>query len=378
MKFKPVVFEKLLFPLHKQVYQRIQDSLDEISRKHPGQLERMFDVFQQAGRSDTLTEIWMPGKADETPYPSLDIIIIFPKKTEHKISSLRKCPDCKISLNYDEKTPDQFTGSHLILNYYQNSVPKTYIVPFEYLLGCFEEDVLKDGSYQVYSHTILPLDNRQLVKSFGNAGNDDFRGRCLTAQKDYQNNSLLYIGITKRTWQHRYRQHCNDSGRGSNLLFHRALRGEMGKISVIEHVVERAGFTEAQAMKFEEKEVEKRSLHSLHHHGLNMIPGGYAGLKYVRHFATRTGYTMPKELTADNVESVLADVQRHSFKKHFNTTHIGQVNAEIARLWAENPAYRINVITGRQNRFSFNQIQATELCHYYHYVLMEKMSLCLH
>jgi len=48
--------------------------------------------------------------------------------------------------------------------------------------------------------------------------------------------------------------------------------------------------------------------------GLNIIPGGYIGLKCVHHFAARTGYTLPKELAADTIESVLVDVQRHSFQ----------------------------------------------------------------
>jgi len=382
MKFRQDVFEKLLFPLHKQVYRKIQDSLDEIDWLHPGQLERLFEVFQKAGRSDTQTEIWMPGKADETLYPSLDIIIVYSKQTEHKLTTLYKSTDYEVTLNYNEQPPDHFTGSHLILNYYQHSAPKTYIVPLEYLLGCFEADVLKDGSYQLYSHTLLPLDNgqqenRQPTISLGNIADNDFSNRCLTAQKDYQSNSLIYIGITKRTWQYRYRQHCNDSGRGSNLLFHRALRGELGRIGVIEHIVERAGLTEAQAMKIEESEVEKRSLHSLYLNGLNMIPGGAAGLKYVSHFANRSGYAMQRVLTADTVESILADVQRHSFERHFKTSRIDQVNAIIASLWAKDPHYRISVITNRQNRFSFRQIQSARIWHASGWK-PEKILACLH
>jgi len=355
MKFKPNVFEKLLFPLHRQVYREIQKTLDEVDRQHPGQLERIIEGFKKAGKSDTQTEVWMPGKADETLYPSLDIIILFPKKTEHKISSLRKCTDYKITLSYDEQPPDRFSGSHLIMNYYHNSAPKTYIVPLGYLLGCFEEDVLKDRSYQLYSHTMLPSDKCKIIDKANN------RGHFHSAQKDYQNNSLVYVGITKKTWQTRYHQHCCDSGRGSNLLFHRALRGEMGSIGVMEHIVERAGLTEKQAMEFEEKEVEKRSLHSLYKNGLNMIPGGYAGLKYVHHFADRTGYALQRELTVDSVESVLADVQRHTLSRHFHSTDIQRINAEIARLWAEDPNYRINVMTNHQNRFSFRQIQAARI-----------------
>ena len=182
-----------------------------------------------------------------------------------------------------------------------------------------------------------------------------------SVQQFHQKNSLIYVGITKRTWQERYRQHCCDMGRGSNLLFHRALRGEFCKIGTLEHIVERAGLTEKQALEIEEKEVEERSLHSLYPNGLNMIPGGYAGLKCVHHYATRTGFGIKENLTADNIEAVLVDVQRHILKKHLKTDIIERVNAEIARLWAEDINYRINVMTNHKNRFSFRQIQAARI-----------------
>ena len=363
MNFKPSVLEKLLFPLHKRAYRQIQEKLDEIDQMHPGQLQRILDGFGRAAFSDTQTSTWMPGKADETIYPTLDIFILFSNKTDQKISSLHKSTDYTITINYDEKTPSSFTGSHLILNYYQNSAPKTYIIPMEYLLGFNENAVLKNGSYQLYSHTILSPENGEAIKnnfkSTGKYNNDNFS----SAQKFYQKNSLAYIGITKRTWQERYKQHCRDAGRGSNLLFHRALRGEFCKIGTIEHIVERAGLTEKQALEIEEREVEKRSLHSLYPNGLNMIPGGLAGLKCVHHYATRTGYALKEKLTADNIEALLVEVQRHTLSKNFHSTDIQRINAEIARLWAEDIDYRIKVITGQNNRFSFNQIQSARIWH---------------
>ena len=362
MKFKSNVFEKLLFPLNQQIYRQIQSGLDEVDQNHPDQLKRIIEIFTKAARSDTQTALWVPGNADETLYPSLDIFILFSKKEDHKNASLRKSTDCTITFNYDEKTSAQFAGSHLILNFYQNSVPKTFIIPLAYLLGFNEKAVLKEGSFQLYSHNILSPEKSAVInRNFRNTGKDTFNDNFHSAQKSFQKDSLVYVGITRRTWQERYRQHCCDSGRGSNLLFHRALRGEFCKIGTIEHIVERAGLTEKQAMEIEEKEVENRSLRSLYKNGLNMIPGGYAGLKYIQHFAARTGYAMQRELTADTVESVLVDIQRQSLEKLFKTAVIERINAEIARLWAEDPEYRINVMTNRHNRFSFRQIQAARI-----------------
>jgi len=364
MTFNSTVFERLLFPLNNQVYRQIQDALDKVDRERPGQLQRILAQFGNAAHSDTQTPTWMPGKADETAYPSLDITVFFDCPSGGKLSTLRKSTGCKIGLIYDEKPAAKFAGSHLSVGFYNRETLNTFITPLEYLLGFNEKPVLGAGSYQLYCHRILSPGNRKIIARQVEAVSKakDYSGLS-SIQRNFQNNSLVYVGITKRTWQERYRQHCRDSGRGSNLLFHRALRGEMGKIGVIEHIVERAGLTEKQALEIEEREVEKRSLHSLYPNGLNMIPGGNAGLKCIHYFAARTGYALPRELTADAVEPVLVEVQRHLLNRHFSTADIKRVNAEIARLWAEDTGYRINVMTNRHNRLSFRQIQAARTWH---------------
>ena len=362
MTFNSTVFERLLFPLHKRVYRQIQEALDATEKKHPGKLQEILANFEAAAKRDTQTETWMPGKADDAVYPSLDVTILFEPKTNRKISTLYKSADCNVKTGFKENHPSTYKGSHLVLGYYLRNTLHSFIAPLEYLLGFNEKLILRDGSYQLYSHTILSSDNQAVINKELEAvrGSGEY-GRQPSAQRYHQNNSLLYVGITRRTWLERYRQHCNDMRRGSNLLFHRALRSEFCKIGVLEHIVERAGLTEKQAMEIEEKEVEKRSLHSLHPNGLNMIPGGYAGLKCVHNFASRTGYKLGGELSADNIETVLADVQRHALKKHFDTTDIKRVNAEIARLWAEDINFRIKATTGQKNRFSFPQIQAARI-----------------
>jgi hypothetical protein len=352
------VFERLLFPLHKRVYRQIQEALDISENKHPGKLQEVLVNFEVSAKRDTQTPVWQPGRADEASYPSLDIFILFNPGTDYTVSQLHKSADYKVFFDHKDNTPAQFKGSHLLVAFYHNKALNTFIIPLAYLLGFNEKAVLREGSYQLYSHTILPSGNQDFI----NEKNADY-SNLLSRQEHYQQKALVYVGITKQTWQKRYRQHCCDSGRGSNLLFHRALRGEMGKIGVIEHIVERAGLTEKQALEIEEKEVENRSLHSLFLNGLNMIPGGYAGLKFVHQYATRTGFSLNSEVTVDTIESVLVDVQRHNLNKQFQTTDIQQVNAKIARLWAENIDYRINVMTNHHKRFSFRQIQAARIWH---------------
>jgi len=361
MTFNHMVFERLLFPLNKQVYRQIQNAIDEIDERNTGKLQEIVSSFKISANMDTQTEILVLGKRNIT-FPSLNISILFIPKEGLKISTLNKSTDYKIMVNYDENPPSEYMGNHLVIGYYQRETLHSFIVPLEYILGFNKDLVLREGSYQLYSHTILSSDKQAAIKKEMKAINDNKEYINLPSfQKFHQDNMLLYIGITKRTWQERYRQHCNDMRRGSNLLFHRALRGEFCHIGIIEHTVERAGLTERQALEIEENEVEKRSLNSLYPNGLNMIPGGYAGLKCVHNFASRTGYKLDKKLSADILEAILVDVQQHTLKQHFKTTDINRVNEEIARLWAQDINFRIKATTGQQNRFSFRQIQAARI-----------------
>jgi hypothetical protein len=362
MTFNSTVFERLLFPLHKRVYGEIQEALDTIEKKHPGKLQEIFANFKVSARSDTQTETWRQGNANNVTYPSLNITILFEPEANQKISTLYKSTEYKIAISFKEQLPYMYKGSHLIVGYNVRNTLNSFIVPLEYLFGFNEKAILRDGSFQLYSHTILSSDNNAALNRELNAIKETGGYNTLpSVQQFHVDNALLYVGITRRTWLERYRQHCNDMRRGSNLLFHRALRGEYCRIGVLEHIVERAGLTERQALEIEEKEVEKRSLHSLHPNGLNMIPGGYAGLKCVHQFAIRTGYRSEKGFPTDNLEAVLVDVQKHLLKKHFKTTNIKRVNAEIARLWAQDINFRIKATTGQQNRFSFAQIQAARI-----------------
>ena len=358
MKFHSNVFERLLFPLNKRVYGQIQETLDTIEEKHPDKLKEILANFETASRSDTQSKTQRPGKAEEVKYPSLDISILFMPQEELKISMLQKSTAYKISANYDEVKPSKYTGSHLIISFKQKMIMHSFIAPLEYLLGFDEKAVLGQGSYQIYSHTILPSDTQSDLNKQIKTEKD-----AQYLQQYYQSNSYIYVGKTKRTWQERYRQHCCDMGRGSNLRFHRALRGDFFTIGLLEHIVERAGLTEKQANMIEEKEIEKRSLHPLFPYGLNMIPGGEAGLKFIHNFAERINYTFDERPNAENIESVLVAVQQYILKKHFNTDLIEKIKSVITRYWAEDIHFRINAMTGAHNRFSFEQIQAARIWH---------------
>ncbi len=89
-------------------------------------------------------------------------------------------------------------------------------------------------------------------------------------------NKVFYIGLTKRPWYARLSQHIGASAAGSRLLFHKALEGTGNNLIVFHIMSSELSFD--GAMNMEEGLVDGISLYPK---GLNMIPGGYAGYRYL-------------------------------------------------------------------------------------------------
>jgi len=254
MTFNHTVFERLLFPLNKLVYRQIQNAIDKIDREHTGKLQEIIDNFQISANRDTQTETLVHGKRNIT-FPTLNISVNFIPTEGLKISNLNKSVEYKIMVKYEENMPSEYTGSHLVVGYYQGETLHSFIVPLEYLLGFNKDLVLREGSYQLYSHTILSSGNQAIIKKELETIGENY-SNMQSIQQFHRDNSFLYVGITKRTWQERYRQHCNDMRRGSNLLFHRALRGEFCRIGIFEHTVERAGLTKNKLWRLRKRKLK--------------------------------------------------------------------------------------------------------------------------
>lgn len=91
-------------------------------------------------------------------------------------------------------------------------------------------------------------------------------------------NGLIYIGITSWPWSVRYREHIQKARSGSHLPFHTAIREQFGSYNTRFHYVLWVAPTKELAESAEELYVEQRSLYPK---GLNAIPGGKAGLRYL-------------------------------------------------------------------------------------------------
>lgn len=126
--------------------------------------------------------------------------------------------------------------------------------------------------HMIYEHDISPMDHASpdLHEKFGSA---------------------RYIGLTSRNWQTRYREHQRDALTGSELLFHTTLASVfpdggisqvgMGPFEIVRRglcltsELEYVNLSYEEAMQVEEILVER----TLNPAGLNMIPGGFAGIK---------------------------------------------------------------------------------------------------
>ena len=178
---------------------------------------------------------------------------------------------------------------------------------------------------------------------------------------------FVYYGITKRGWMLRFNEHMKSAlSDESPLLFHRVLRESIqGRVSELipegatksrappggqvlhstNHVICVAGLDEESANASEEYLVQKYSFGKPT--GLNMIPGGRAGIAYLHQLRA-----LAETDTGPNYEAreaALVDYLRKNPRK-------GLPNPAVARHW-ENPEYAARVICGRAGRLGLDQLR---------------------
>lgn len=176
-------------------------------------------------------------------------------------------------------------------------------------------------SFQIYQHSYLNDDN----------------GRRLDGQH--------YIGLTKRGWRTRWNEHIRAAASGSQYRFHQAIRKFSGTACLTAHTLMACGLTEAAALDLEEKMIEHESLHP---RGLNMIPGGKAGLAYLRQIGA-----------LGKNERVSPDERQDIINRFFErTSRKGLPNPLAAANWL-NPHYAEQVICAGPDRLKPQQVRDT-------------------
>jgi hypothetical protein len=152
--------------------------------------------------------------------------------------------------------------------------------------------------------------------------------------------SQSYIGITRQCggmWGARYRQHLASSHAGSPYRFHRAL--SVGR--VLTHDIIGVNLSHESAMDHEENQVEKWSLYPK---GLNMIPGGFAGLRWLAKHGCKK--RSPKDW--ENRASIIRDMIKTSSLE-------GRPNPLVAAMW-RNDDFAANIITKNPNNFNMDNV----------------------
>ena len=222
---------------------------------------------------------------------------------------------------FPHDNPDESTRlSHTHLSYikeFPSGRVESYQVPLHMLIKPWSAKYRKKGTYQVYRHSF-------------------FKDRSATTHGD------TYIGITKQRWQVRYRQHVQSANSGSPYLMHEAMRNAE-EYNLIEHEVYAAGLSYEDAMNVEEFHVERLSLYP---HGLNMIPGGFAGLRYL----AMMNALRPRE-TGEFKDQVISDLMTGK-----RQDESGGTNSLIAEHWHD-PKYAESVICGHSGRFSVDEVR---------------------
>lgn len=232
----------------------------------------------------------------------------------HVLVDLRKSvPSSCVKLAQDMHpgTPDR--GSVLV----------TMFLTSDEYLGCNLESVLNgrpsdQGLCTVYQHIlVMNVDGHRPANGSLSPG------------------SGSYVGMTRRSWQERWGEHLRSARIGSPYLFHNAIREFTQKGGILKHIVVGSGLTFKEAMELEEETVSTCSLRPL---GYNMIPGGFAGVRYLGEHGIRVN-----ERNFECRDAAIAEYLRE--------------NPAIAKCWLD-PEYAARCMCGWGNRLSVEQIRA--------------------
>ncbi|WP_210458918.1 hypothetical protein [Vibrio crassostreae] len=163
---------------------------------------------------------------------------------------------------------------------------------------------------------------------------------CVADGNDYK--EYHYIGITKRNWLQRMSEHFNEVRTGSNKTFHKAWREFTGKKNVTftsELIVYNHNYK--QIMDWEEFIVDQCMANG---NSLNMIPGGFKGLRFLHEHRI----TDRERISLEERDVAISDYQRLNPNK-------GVPNLMVSKLWCDQD-YVNRVICGHSNRLTVEQV----------------------
>ena len=271
---------------------------------------------------------------------SIDRMIEHNEKTRHKSRGSERYCDSPIEIAQVSEIPSRTINTQAIVGpaggpsklhtafEYENGMIWKTIIPLQYLLKGWGD---ANRGHQCYVHTISHNLNRvtnlQSLRDRAGADIDDF----------------YYVGITGRNWLLRLSEHIGEMGRGSRKKFHRAWRDSLGMRNVLfVSCLMDINLTFEDAMKWEEVAVDRFAYGP---NGLNMIPGGFKGLRFLHEHRITDRY----DISLEERDAAISDYLRQNPRK-------GIPNPFLAELWKDDEFY-LKVIEARPKTLSPGQVR---------------------
>lgn len=159
-----------------------------------------------------------------------------------------------------------------------------------------------------------------------------------------------YVGITTRNWLQRMEEHFQEVRSGSNKRFHAAWRTYTGNAQVMlcsELVV--LNHTYKGIMDWEEEQVD---IHMAAGNSLNMIPGGFKGLRFLHEHRL----TPRLEITLEERDVAIAEYAKTEYENRHGRG-AGVPNLLLSKLWLDDEFY-LKVLAGRSDVLTPAQVVA--------------------
>jgi predicted GIY-YIG superfamily endonuclease len=225
------------------------------------------------------------------------------------------------------KPPNAPPFYHCILGY-QNGVAHKLIIPLQFLLKGWGDANI---GHQCYIHTISGNIPRRVTSS---------ELQSLNMRKS---DNYYYVGITSRNWMMRLNEHVREMASGSQRRFYKAWRDHYGTPGVLfTSTLRNLNLSYEAAMNWEEAMVEDIASDK---YGLNMIPGGFKGLKLLHSCRLIQNET----ITLDERDVAIANYVHLNPRK-------GLPNPFISELWKDDDFY-VKVIEAKEKTLRVEQVR---------------------
>lgn len=223
----------------------------------------------------------------------------FGRRSWGRLAAGREIDLCVSYKVIDFEVPDPDDTFFFTLDAWKHGTPQApmLMVSFDRCSGnAPRHSVQVSAGSRVLSRRILSVPLQCVLRHWGNPASGYMIYEHNISAMDHavpQFQSMSYIGLTSRNWQTRYKEHQRDALVGSELLFHTTLAQVLNKDGVLQagmgpfelvragvcllSELEYVNLSYDEAMEVEERLVER----TLHPKGLNMIPGGLAGIRFL-------------------------------------------------------------------------------------------------